>query len=270
MFSRINIAYLLMSRSIVVGMLTASTFGQIPAIGHSGGPTADLRFQVATVKPSRPEESRTVQIRGNLFVTTATSVFDLLKYAYGFHEQEIARGPEWLKTQKFDVVGDPETQTRPSSDDFKKMVRNLLTDRFHLAAHYETRDLAVFEIVPVKSGPKLTKSTRPSDGIPSVSYAPGRLSVANATLADFAAFLQRFATDRPVVDRTGITGKYDLTLRWLPDELQTKADHQGENDNGSLPGLFTAIQEQLGLKLKVERSPAQVFVVDHIDAPTEN
>jgi uncharacterized protein (TIGR03435 family) len=194
----------------------------------------------------------------------------LLKYAYGFSEQEIAGGPEWLKTQKFDILADPETQTRPSSDDFKKMVQNLLSDRFHLVAHYETRDLSVFEIVPVKSGPKLDKSTRPPDGIPSVGYAPGRLAVANATLADFAKFLQRFATDRPVIDRTGIPGKYDLTLRWLPDELQTDGNHQGENNDSSLPGLLTAIQEQLGLKLQVQRSPAQVFVIDRIDTPSEN
>ena len=148
---------------------------------------------------------------------------DLLKYAYGLHEQEIVGGPKWLKTQKFDLVGDPETQTRPSSDDFKKMVQNLLTDRFHLAAHHETRELSVFEIVPAKSGPKLNRSTRPPNGIPTVGYSPGQLGVANATIADFAAFLQRFVTDRPVFDGTGITGKYDLSLRWTPDELQTEA-----------------------------------------------
>ncbi|HKO19395.1 MAG TPA: TIGR03435 family protein, partial [Acidobacteriaceae bacterium] len=192
------------------------------------------------------------------------------KYAYGFSEQQIAGGPEWLKTQKFDIVGDPETQTRPSSDDFKQMVQNLLADRFRLVAHYETRDLSVFEIVPVKSGPKLTESTRPPDGIPTVGYAPGQLAVANATLSDFARFLQRFVADRPVIDRTGITGKFDLTLRWLPDELQTEGNRQVENSNNSLPGLFTAIQEQLGLKLQERKSPAPVFVIDHIDPPSEN
>lgn len=256
--------------SLVIGVLTVSAFGQMPTPGSLDSPTLAPRFQVATIKPSAPEESRTIQIRGNRFATTDTSVVDLLKYAYGLHEQEIAGGPKWLKTQKFDLVGDPETQTRPPSDDFKKMVQNLLTDRFHLTAHHETRDLSVFEIVAAKSGPKLNKSTRPSDGIPSVAYSPGQLSVANATLADLAAFLQRFVADRPVFDQTGIIGKYDLSLRWAPDELQAGESRQGDENHSSLPGLYTAIQEQLGLKLQEAKRPAQVFAVDHVDMPSEN
>jgi uncharacterized protein (TIGR03435 family) len=258
-----------MLSSLVIGVLTVSTFGQLAATGSSDSSTADPRFQVATIKPSGPEESRTMQIRGNRFATTDTSVVDLLKYAYGFHEQEIVGGPKWLKAQKFDVVGDPETQTRPSSDDFKKMVQNLLTDRFHLVAHYEMKGLSVFEIVPAKSGPTLTRTTR-TDGIPTVGYLPGQLNVGNATITDLAMFLQRFVTDRPVFDRTGITGKYDLTLRWTPDEPQTEGSRQENNDNNSLPGFFTAIQEQLGLKLQEEKRRAQVFVVDHVDMPSEN
>jgi uncharacterized protein (TIGR03435 family) len=255
---------------LVFGVLTVSALGQVPTPATSDSSTPVLRFQVATIKSSAPEESRTIQIRGNRFATTDTSVIDLLKYAYGIHEQEIAGGPKWLKTQKFDLVGDPETQTRPSSDEFKKMVQDLLTDRFHLTAHHETRDLSVFEIVAAKSGPKLSKSSRPPDGIPSVSYSPGQLSVANATLADLATFLQRFVADRPVFDRTGIIGRYDLSLRWTPDELQAGGSRQGEANDSSLPGLYTAFQEQLGLKLQETKLPAQVFVVDHVDMPSES
>jgi uncharacterized protein (TIGR03435 family) len=256
--------------SLAVSVLTLTAFGQIPTSGPSDGPTVTLRFQVATIKPSRLKESRSLQIQGNRFATVDTSVVDLLKYAYGLHEQEIVGGPEWLKTQKFDVVADPETQSRPSSDEFKKMVQNLLADRFHLKAHHEMRDLSVFEIKPAKSGPKLNKSSRPSDQIPGVGYSPGELTVSNATLADFAAFLQRFVTDHPVLDGTGMAGRYDLTLRWTPDELQTEGSRHGDDSNISFPGLFTAIQEQLGLKLQEEKRSAQVFVVDHVDMPSEN
>lgn len=259
-----------MPRVLTIGVLTASAFGQVHKPGSLDNSTVIPRFQVATIKPSGSDESRTMQIRGNRFVTTSTSVVDLLKYADGLHEQEITGGPKWLKAQNFDIVGDPETQTRPSSDDFKKMVRNLLADRFHLTAHYETKDLSVFVIIPAKNGPKLNKSTRPPDGIPSVGYSPGRLAVANATLADLATFLQRFVTDRPVIDQTGITGKFDLTLRWTPDELQTDGIRQGDDKNNSLSDFFTVIQEQLGLKLQEEKRPAQVFVVDHVDMPSEN
>jgi len=210
-----------------------------------------------------------MQYQGNRFATTDTSLVDLLKYAYGLQEQEIAGGPKWLATQKFDLVGDPETQTRPSADEFKKMVQNLLADRFRLTAHRETRDLSVYEIVPAKGGAKLTRSTRPPDGVPVVGYSPGRLTAGNATIADFATFLQRYVTDRPVFDGTGITGKYDLALRWTPDDTQTEPGRQTD-DNSAFPGLFTAIEEQLGLKLQEEKRPAQVFVIDHVDMPTEN
>lgn len=211
-----------------------------------------------------------MMIRGNLFATTATTLIDLLKYAYGLQEQEILGGPKWLKTETFDILGDPETPARPSSDDFKKMVQNLLADRFHLAAHHEMRDLAVFEIVPVKGGSKLTKSTRPPDQIPGVGYSPGELSVSNATIADFAAFLQRFVSDRPVVDGTEIGGRYDLTLRWNPDELQPGEVGQGNSEASALPDLFTATQEQLGLKLQKARRPTPVVVIDNVEMPTEN
>jgi uncharacterized protein (TIGR03435 family) len=259
-----------MLRFLAISVLTVSTLGQIPPSVPSESSAVVPRFQVATIKPSRPEESRSMQYQGNRFITTDTSVVDLLKYAYGLHEQEIVGDPKWLTTQKFDLVGDSETLTKPSADDFKKMVRSLLADRFHLTAHHETKNLPVFAIVPAKGGPKLTKSARPPDGPPSVAYSPGQLSAGNATMADFATFLQRFVTDQPVFDRTGIAGKYDMILRWTPDELQTEASRQGDDNNNSLPSLFTAVQEQLGLKLQEEKLPAQALVVDHVDMPSEN
>jgi hypothetical protein len=100
---------------LAIGMLTVSAFGQIPTPGSPDSSTGTLRFQVATIKPSRPGESRTMQYQGNRFATTDTSVIDLLKYAYGLHEQEIDGAPKWLKTQTFDLVGDPEIQTKPST-----------------------------------------------------------------------------------------------------------------------------------------------------------
>jgi uncharacterized protein (TIGR03435 family) len=267
--SRVKVGYVLALGILAVGTPAGSASAQIATSG-SADSSAAPRFQVATIKPSSPEESRTTQIQGNRFATTGTSVVDLLKYAYGLQEQEIVGGPKWLGTEKFDVVGDPETQTRPSSDEFKQMVQNLLTDRFHLTAHHETRDLSVYEIVVAKGGPKLEKNTGAPNGIPTVGYSPGELGASNATLSDFAKFLQRFVADRPVVDGTGITGKYDWSLRWTPDELQTDGNRQHDEKNNPLPGLFTAIQEQLGLKLQEEKRPVEVFVVDHVGMPTEN
>lgn len=260
----------LLKSVMTIAVLTVSIVSQNLKCGPPGSSVANPRFQVATIKPSTQDESRTLYIQRNRFVTTDTSVVDLLKYAYGLHELEIVGGPEWLKTRKFDVVGDSETQTMPTSDDFKKMVQELLRDRFRLTAHKETRELSVFEIIPAKSGPKLEKSNWPPERVPTVGYSPGQLSVANATISDLATFVQRHVTDRPVFDETGITGRYDLTVRWTPDDFQVQGSDQGGNSITSLPGFFTAIQEQLGLKLQERKHPAEVFVIDHVDMPSEN
>ncbi len=243
--------------------------GQTPAGGLSDGTQAGLRFQVATIKPSGPDESRRIMVQGNRFSTTATTVVDLLKFAYGIHEQEIIGGPNWLRTQKFDLLADSETQVRPSGDEYKTMLQELLNERFKLAAHREMRELSVFEIVAAKNGPKLQKSNWPQDRVPTVGYSPGQLSAANATLTDVATFLQRFVTDRPVFDTTGIKGRYDLTLQWSVDEMQA-AGVSRESDANSRPGFFTAIQEQLGLRLQKRKRLAPVFVIDSIDLPSAN
>jgi uncharacterized protein (TIGR03435 family) len=260
----------MMVRFLVIGVLAVSAFGQVPSPASSDSSPLALRFQVATIKPSRPDETRTMLIRGNRYSTTNTTLVDLLKYAYGLHEREIVGGPKWLETQKFDIVGDPETQTRPSSDGFKRMVQNLLADRFHLAAHHETRELSVFAIVQSKGGPRLIASTGPPNAIPTVGYSEGALGARNATMGDLATFLQRFVADRPVVDETGLAGKYDVTLRWTPDDSQAEGIRQSDGISNTFPGLYTAIEEQLGLKLREERRPAQVFVIDRVEMPSEN
>jgi uncharacterized protein (TIGR03435 family) len=230
-----------------------------------------LAFQVATVKPARPDEATTVQIRGQRFATTGTTLIDMLKYAYGIHASQVVGGPQWMGTEKFDVLADPEAETRPSSDQMKRMVQALVAYRFQLVFHRATRDLPVYAIALAKNGPRLTASARDTSGIPVVSYTPGWLTVGNATMADFATFMQRYATDRPVVDRTGVAGKYDLTLRWMPDELQANGTATRRKDEANpLPGLFTAIQEQLGLKLEPVKAPIDVFDIDHVEMPSEN
>jgi uncharacterized protein (TIGR03435 family) len=258
-----------MRQLLAFSLFAVSALAQSPTPATSTNSASGPAFQVATIKPSAPDESRTMQVRGNRFATTGTSVFDLLKYACGLHDEEIAGAPKWMATQKFDLMADPETQARPTSAEFKKMVQDLLAERFHLVSHYETRDLSVFEVVVAKSGARLKKSAGAPDGFPSVGYAPGELDANNATLADFASDLQRFVTDRPVFDATGIAGKYNFALRWTPDAAQPDATRPAES-NSTLPGLFTAIQEQMGLKLEEARHPAQVFVVDRIEMPTEN
>jgi uncharacterized protein (TIGR03435 family) len=218
-------------------------------------------FQVATIKPSKPDAGLEIQIQGRRFATTGTSLVDILKYAYGLHSAQILGGPDWLRSEKFDVMADPSTETRPPSDQIKLMVQGLLAERFSLSFHREKRELPVYAIVVAKGGPKLTKSTREPGSIPAVSFSPtGRFAAANASVADIATFLQRYVLDKPVVDQTGLSGRFDVNVRWEPDEAV----------ESTLPGFYTAVQEQLGLKLMPVKTAIDVFVVDNVEQPSAN
>ena len=183
-----------------------------------------------------------------------------------------------MGTARFDLLADPDTEARPASDQFKRMVQGLTTERFHIVLHRSERDLPVYEIVVAKDGPKLTPSTGDPGGIPVVSYTPGWLSAGNAAVTDLATFMQRYVTDRPVVNHTSLTGKYDVSLRWTPDESTSpEAVPQAKGGalplpglSAALPGLSAAIQEQLGLKLRAVKAPAAVLVVDHVEMPSAN
>jgi uncharacterized protein (TIGR03435 family) len=229
-------------------------------------------FAVATIKPSAPDAPTLTQFRGKRFVTEGTTFMDLFKYAYNVNPKQVVGGPEWLRTEKFDVVADPETEKRPSSDQMKVLVQQLLVERFHLLTHHSQRLLPVYALVKTADTPNLKQSAADPSGIPVVAYNPnGELSVGNATMANFATFLQRFVLDRPAVDQTGISGRFDLMLRWTPDSVgaDTKSNDLTA-DSAAPPGLFTAIKEQLGLKLEPKKLDTDVFVIDRAEQPSEN
>jgi uncharacterized protein (TIGR03435 family) len=150
-------------------------------------------------------------------------------------------------------------------------MRKLLSDRLRLTLNREKRNLPVFRIVTLKTGTRLVDSLNP-DG-PAVWGGGGRvgmMTVKSATIADVAGFLQRYfgmalGIDRPVIDRTDLSGRYDFTLRWSPDDRPNTGDVPDE-----FPDFFTAIQEQLGLKLETVTESVDVLVIDHVERPSEN
>ena len=235
---------------------------------------ADPTFEVATIKPSQPDEQRSVVVQGTRLVTADTSLVDLMMFAYGVHPLQIVDGPEWLKTEKFDVVVQPSLPGRPSTAQMRSIVQKLLADHFKLALHHAQRELPVYRIVTAKGGPKLTPSTKEEQGnnTAAIGITAGRMTVSNATLSEFASLMQRYVRlDRPIVDHTGIAGKYDFKLSWTPDFSQFDGNPPGpvRNDENA-PSLYTAIQEQLGLKLEAVKEPADVLVIDHVEKPSEN
>jgi len=155
------------------------------------------------------------------------------------------------------------------------MIRLLLTERFKLAFHRDKREMPVYAIVVGPNGHKLTKNDNNPNGLPNLIFRGlGNLPVSNATIAEFAGVMQSAVMDRPVVDKTGLTGRWDFAIRWTPDESQfgglgVRVPPPTDDPNAP-PGIFTAFTDQLGLKLDPSRAPVEVLVIDKVEKPSEN
>ncbi len=200
---------------------------------------------------------------------------DLLTFAYGLHARQIVDAPSWVESEKYDLLAKPDGEGQPNDKQWKAMVQKLLANRFQLKFHRDKKELSVYAIVIGKNGSKLTTSDAPPNNLPGLFFRRlGSLVVRNATMADFAGVMQGAVLDRPVVDQTGLTGRYDFTLDWTPDEFQ----FVGFGPNAPRPApapdappdLYSAIQQQLGLKIESTRAPTEVMVIDHVEKPSEN
>jgi uncharacterized protein (TIGR03435 family) len=162
----------------------------------------------------------------------------------------------------------------PSLPQFRALLRNLIEDRFKLKTHREKRNLPAYALVVGSSGPKLSRNETNPNGPPGAGgKAPGVMAFSNATMGDFATVMQGNVLDRPVLDRTGLQGRFDFTLNWTPDESQfrgTGIQVPPPAADAKLPGLFTAIQEQIGLKLESVTAPVEVIVIDSVERVSDN
>lgn len=237
---------------------------------------ADPNFEVATIKPSKPDEpGKAFLWRGGQFITVNTTVNDLIKFAYGVQEKQIIGGPDWLSSQKFDIAGKPDVPGTPSSDQLKGMAQKLLADRFQLKFHRDKKELSAYVLTVAKSGNKMKQDTGNPKGLPGLFFRQlGVLTVQNATMKDFTGLMESAVLDRPVVDQTGLQGRWDFILKWTPDESQfggmgIKVPPPTDAADAP-PPLFTAIQDQIGLKLEAEKASVEVLVLDHVEQPSAN
>jgi len=240
---------------------------------------AKPEFVVATIKPSRPDAPRGgYGFRGQDVTTTNVTVNWMIKLAYNLHARQIVGGPAWLDSAKYDTVGRPDTPGQPSRDQMKLMIQKLLVDRFQLRFHIEKRELPVYAMVAPKTGTKLTPSAGDPNAFPGIGFnqGPGVLSLVgrNTTLDGVANGLQSNVLDRPVVNQTGLTGRYDFLLRFTPDASQI-ANFGGlppgnAADSDAPPDIFSAFQQQLGLKLEPTKAFVDVMVIERIERPSEN
>lgn len=237
---------------------------------------ADPSFEVATIKPSKPDApGKLFTVQGDRFKTINTTMIDLISFAYDVQQKQIVGGPDWMSTAKFDIAAQPDVPGTPNSKQLKTMLQKLLADRFQLKFHREKKELSAYVLSVAKNGPKLKKSQGDPKGLPGLFFRGlGVLTVTNATMGDFAHLMQAAVLDRPVVDQTGLQDKYDFLLKWTPDESQfggmgIKVPPPSDAADAP-PPLFTAIQEQIGLKLEAGKASVEVLALDHIEQPSAN
>jgi bla regulator protein BlaR1 len=250
---------------IAIACGVAATASTIGSLAHAQ--LAAPAFDVATIKPNKSgEQGGTSKFEGSSYIGVNVPLMRVIRLAYS-PIQEFTGGPGWIESERYDIVAKAEgTPTRPQ---LQLMLRSLLADRFQVVVHKETREKPAFALVLARPDGKLGPTLRKSevdcspanrDKAPKAACGfragPGLITSRSATMEMLASEL--IMTGRLVVDRTGLTGTYELDLRWTPDEFETGA------------ALVTALREQLGLKLEAIRAPVEVIVVDKAERPSAN
>ena len=266
--------------------LLALSFGtaQIPA--PAGAP---LEFEVASVKAAAPDARGTMINIGNGMLTVKNSTFkELVATGYSLRDFQITGGPGWIANDRFDIEAKSEAMAaapKPQSmtdeqrtefeRQFKERLRSLLAERFQLVAHTETKEMPIYALVQAKGGSKPQPAKEVEGGNRGMRMQHGVLTGTSAPV-DMLAKAMSDSVGRPVVDKTGLSGKFDWKLEWTPDagQLQPKAPGQTQEaapaPDLSGPSLFTALQEQLGLKLESQKGPAPILVIDKVEKPSAN
>jgi bla regulator protein blaR1 len=275
-----------------------------PAKPGTTAPTSDSslpKFEVATIKPTKADEGRTMM----MFTPDGISIQGvpmkmLVREAFGVEDDRILNEPAWLKN-RYDIEAKVDAVDAPKLKDMKidqrrQMILPLLEDRFNMKYHHETRELPMYALVVAKGGLKMKPSPpddpskaddpqKPEAGDAKDKPRMGRRSLmmngrghleSTGTGIPFLVHVLSSQLGRTVVDKTGLTGNYDYTLQWTPDDMGTPMAGDAGPGKGDIspdaggPTLFTALEEQLGLKLESQKGTVDVIVIDHIDAPSEN
>jgi uncharacterized protein (TIGR03435 family) len=228
-------------------------------------------FDVATVKPNKSGGVNGISGRGGQIrlskgqiVMENVALWKALGFAYGIGEDKdyAIAGPAWLKTERYDIVA----KVPPDAgwDLRLRMFQALLTERFKMAAHRETKELPIYALTVAKDGPKLKEAEFGHGGF---QLGRGTIKAQNAVLSAFTDRLSQMV-DRPVIDKTDLKGYYTFTLEWSPDTTASP-DESASSPSGA--SIFTAIQQQLGLRLEARKGPVEVLVIDRADrVPIEN
>jgi len=245
------------SRFIVIGgivlLLSAGVRGQ-----------SQQRFEVAVIRPTVADTSAGTSFNvfeGGRLRITNEPVKLLIRVAFQIQDAQIAGGPSWLDTDRYDIEAKTGRPEKPTPDQMSPLMQSLLAERFNLKFHPETRELSVFALVVAKGGPKLKAKAEGEGTAMNTKSGLGtsRLIGTGVSMELLAGYVGN-RLGRIVLDKTGLSDRYDFTLDWAPDQAP----------DSSAPSLVTALREQLGLRVESQKSPVDVLVIDRIDKPSEN
>jgi bla regulator protein BlaR1 len=295
-----------MLRGVLVTLIGVGFVAGAPAHGQvvqASGPLPS--FEVATIKPNHGGPLPPLMSLPNVFRNFNVTARDLVRVAYGLPPSiattRVFGGPAWIDNNRYDVDGkipdavfaEIQKSQKLRREQMLLMVQSLLAERFKLVAHVETREMPIYELVVAKSGPKLTlaKPAQPGDDAPPPPPAPGAMPkpgdmrqglmvlpktrnvmemTAKGQTLDALAQMPFFGLGVPVVNKTGLTARYDFTLDWTPDPGAAATNAADAPAEVEAPSVYTALEEQLGLKLVSTKGPVEVIVIDHIELPSEN
>jgi uncharacterized protein (TIGR03435 family) len=275
--------------ALLAGVL--GLMGTLPSLAQTdAAKAARPEFEVASIKPHTSSERRIVEMMplpGGRFNAINATLKLLISRAYGVQDYQLSGGPGWIDSDPYDIVAKTE---EGSGAKWIECLQALLEDRFKLTFHRESKEMPAYALVVAKGGPKLHESKEdcpprppglprlPAPGetpsIPCGGMLMGRNQVSGEKIAisQIATYLSR-TMRRPVMDKTALTGKYDIKIEWTPDQNQVQVAPGAPTQSppeSSGPSIFTALQEQLGLKLESQKGLVEVLVIDHVEQPSEN
>jgi uncharacterized protein (TIGR03435 family) len=277
-----------------IAMLPIAAPGQLTTVDQGPMPAAARvpQFDVISIRPNRSASGqfRSGSTPDGVSIVNAPLIV-LIRQAYGLfnsNDDRVAGAPDWVKSEKFDIEAkvngtDVADLHKINREQRGQMLQALLADRFKLKAHSETRELPVYWLTTVKRGPRLKEAppADPSDGVAdsknpaargSTQLSQGHLAARAISISSLLSSLTRI-TGRTVLDKTGLTGTYDVDLQWTDDAAASSSGPGGSSPDvtaESGPTLFTALQEQLGLKLEAGKGPVDCLVIDHVEHPSDN
>lgn len=249
--------------------LFALALGLATSLAAQGDPDKKPSFEVASIKPNKNPRGASWSASGGRETIIGTTTSVLIRNAFNVHDYQIIGAPSWSDSEYLDLI--IQAEGKPTEEESRLMMQSLLEERFAMKAHREIREGPVYRLVLAKKdgtlGPQLVKSdsecgAQPPASLPwainacGMRMGPGEMIMGARTFSDLIGTLESLV-DRRIIDETGVTGRFDVKLEYS----------RGQKDV-ERPSIFTAIQEQLGLKLEPARGPISVLVIDSISRPT--